>query len=42
VTAARRRGELWLAERDKVRPVVVLTRDPMGGHLSAVLVGPIT
>jgi mRNA interferase MazF len=39
---APRRGELWLAELDKRRPVVVLTRDPMGGHLHSVIVGPLT
>lgn len=37
-----RRGEVWLATLDKVRPVVVLTRDPMGRYLNAVLVGPVT
>jgi mRNA interferase MazF len=36
--AAPRRGEVWLAELDKTRPVVVLTRDPMGRYLNAVLV----
>lgn len=37
-----RRGDIWLAELDKRRPVVVLTRDPMGHVLHSVLVGPIT
>jgi mRNA interferase MazF len=37
-----RRGEVWLAQLDKVRPVVVLTRDPMGRFLSAVVVAPVT
>jgi mRNA interferase MazF len=37
-----RRGDVWLARLDKTRPVVVLTRDPMGRHLHSVLVGPIT
>lgn len=37
-----RRGEVWLAELDKRRPVVVLTRDPFGRYLHAVLVGPVT
>ena len=37
-----RRGEIWLAELDKRRPVVVLTRDPMGRHLHSVIVGPVT
>lgn len=27
---SRSRGEVWLAELDKTRPVIVLTRDPMG------------
>jgi hypothetical protein len=26
-----RRGEIWLAQLDKRRPVVVLTRDPLMG-----------
>jgi mRNA interferase MazF len=39
---APRRGDLWLAELDKRRPVVVLTRDPLGSHLHSVIVGPIT
>jgi mRNA interferase MazF len=33
---------VWLAELDKVRPVVVMTRDPMGRILNAVLVAPVT
>lgn len=37
-----RRGEVWLVELDKVRPVVVLTRDPLGGYLRSVIVGPVT
>ena len=37
-----RRGEVWLAELDKRRPVVVLTRDPMGRLLSSVIAGPVT
>ena len=37
-----RRGEVWLARLDKARPVVVLTRDPMGGLLHSVLAAPIT
>jgi len=36
------RGEVWLADLDKTRPVVVLTRNPMGRYLSAVLVAPVT
>ncbi len=39
---APRRGEVWLADLDKRRPVVVLTRDPLGKYLHAVIVGPIT
>lgn len=39
---APRQGELWLAELDKRRPVVVLTRNPLGGHLHSVIVGPVT
>jgi mRNA interferase MazF len=39
---APRRGEVWLADLDKVRPVVVMTRDPMGRLLNGVLVAPIT
>jgi len=39
---APRRGDLWLAELDKKRPVVVLTRDPLGSHLHSVIVGPVT
>ncbi len=37
-----RRGEIWLADLDKHRPVVVLTRDPLGRYLHSVIVGPIT
>lgn len=39
---APRRGEIWLAELDKRRPVVVLTRDPLGRILHSVIVGPVT
>jgi len=42
VTPTPRRGDVWLAELDKVRPVVVMTRDPMGRLLNAVLVAPVT
>jgi mRNA interferase MazF len=31
-----------LAELDKIRPVVVMTRDPMGRLLNGVLVAPVT
>lgn len=37
-----RRGEVWLARLDKVRPVVVMTRDPMGRVLNAVIAAPVT
>src|SRR5260370_16441017 len=39
---APRRGEVWLARLDKVRPVVVLSRDPMGRLLQAVISAPVT
>jgi mRNA interferase MazF len=39
---APRRGEVWLAELDKTRPVIVLTRDPMGHLLGAVIVAPVS
>jgi mRNA interferase MazF len=42
VTAAPHRGEVWLADLDKARPVIVLTRDPMGRLLNAVIVAPVT
>ena len=38
----RRGGEVWLATLHIVRPVVVLTRDPLGRYLHSVLVGPVT
>ena len=37
-----RRGEIWLADLDKRRPVVVLTRDPLGRLLHSVICGPVT
>ena len=37
-----RRGDVWLAQLDKIRPVVVLTRDPMGRILNAVVTAPVT
>ena len=37
-----RRGDVWLANLDKVRPVIVLTRDPMGRLLNAVIAAPVT
>jgi mRNA interferase MazF len=40
--AAPRRGEVWLARLDKVRPLVVVSRDPMGRLLHAVIAAPVT
>ncbi|MGQ0573998.1 MAG: type II toxin-antitoxin system PemK/MazF family toxin [Pseudonocardia sp.] len=37
-----RRGEIWLAEIDKVRPVVVMHRDFAARRLNGVLVAPLT
>ena len=37
-----RRGELWLVRLDKVRPAVVLSRDPLGALLKTVIVAPVT
>ena len=37
-----RRGEVWLARLDKVRPVVVLSRDPMGQHLDRLIAVPVS
>jgi mRNA interferase MazF len=42
VTAAVRRGEVWLADLDKPRPVIVLTRDPLGRLLHSVVIAPVT
>ncbi len=42
MSEAPKRGEVWLAELDKTRPVIVLTRDPMGRYLNAVIVAPVT
>ena len=36
------RGEVWLAQLDRVRPVIILTRNPMGAYLNALLAVPIT
>lgn len=38
------RGEIWLADLpgDKIRPVVVLTRQPVIRHLRSVIVAPVT
>lgn len=35
-------GQIWWADLDKVRPVVVLTRGRVAPRLSRVLVAPIT
>jgi len=39
-----RRGEVWFADvpGDKRRPVLVLTRDPMGRLLHSVICAPVT
>jgi len=42
VIAAVRRGEVWLADLDKTRPVIVLTRDPLGRLLQSVIIAPVT
>lgn len=42
MTLKARRGEIWLAQLDKSRPVVVLTRDPLGAIVHSVIVGPVT
>jgi mRNA interferase MazF len=41
---AARRGEVWFADvpGDKRRPVLVMTRDPMGRILHSVICAPIT
>ena len=41
---APRRGEVWFAEvpGDKRRPVLVMTRDPLGQFLHSVICAPIT
>lgn len=43
-TPTTRRGEVWFADvpGDKRRPVLVLTRDPMGQLLHSVICAPIT
>lgn len=35
-------GQLWWADLDKVRPVVVLTRQRVASHLVRVVVAPVT
>lgn len=42
MTAPPRRADVWLADLDKTRPVIVLTRNPMGRYLTALLVVPVT
>lgn len=39
-----RRGDVWLADipGDKQRPVLVLTRDPLGRMLHSVICAPVT
>jgi len=41
---AARRGDVWFADvpGDKRRPILVLSRDPMGGLLHSVICAPIT
>ena len=41
---APRRGEVWFADvpGDKKRPVLILTRDPLGRLLHSVICAPIT
>ena len=41
-SAGLRRGDVWLAQLDKVRPVIVLTRDPVAALLHAVIAAPVT
>ena len=40
--AVPRRGEVWLAQLDKVRPLIILTRDPLAGLLNGVIAVPVT
>ena len=35
-------GQIWWADLDKVRPVVILTRDRIASRLTRVLVAPVT
>ncbi|MEX0790904.1 MAG: type II toxin-antitoxin system PemK/MazF family toxin [Actinomycetota bacterium] len=39
---APRRGDIWWADMDKLRPVVVMHRDFAGRSLNAILVAPLT
>ncbi len=36
------RGEVWLADLDKIRPVIIMTRNPMGRYLNSLIVAPVT
>ena len=36
------RADVWLADLDKIRPIIVLTRDPMGRFLNAIIAAPVT
>lgn len=40
--SAPRRGDIWWADMDKLRPVVVMHRDFAGRSLNAILVAPLT
>ena len=40
--AVPRRGEVWLAQLDKVRPLIILTRDPLASLLNAAIAAPVT
>jgi len=42
MTTPVRRGEVWLVDLDKARPVIVLTRDPLGRLLHSVIIAPVT
>lgn len=42
MTVVPRRGDGWLAELDETRPVIVLTRNPVGRCLDAVRVAAVT
>jgi mRNA interferase MazF len=42
MTTPVRRGEVWLVDLDKTRPVIVLTRDPLGRLLHSVIIAPVT
>ena len=42
MTAGPGHGDIWWADLDKVRPVVVLTRRRVAGRLTRLLVTPVT